>query len=295
MPIPEQQLKIWSRRGAVVTLKRTHEAIRRALRERDALHNRNYEVYLQGSYRNSTNVRGTSDVDVVAQINDVFFSNKNHLPPEQREAHRRAYGSATYRLEQFREDVITALCDYFGFQAVTEGNKAIKVAQGTSRLPADVVVCAQHREYSYFRSRQDYKMTEGMTFFTSDRKQIINYPKSHYENGFRKNNGCASSYKAGVRMFKNARNALVRKNWIQKASVPSYFLECFAYNASNRCYSGSRQEQFVDILNDLMSGDYSGYMCQNEIIRLFGPDDDQWNEGSANRLVEALCKLWEEW
>lgn len=295
MPIPEQQLETWSHRGAVVTLKRTHEAIRRALQEWDALDNRKYEVYLQGSYRNSTNVRGTSDVDVVAQTNDVFFSNKDHLPPEQREAHRHAYGPATYRLEQFREDVIAALRDYFGFQALTEGNKALKVAQGISRLPADVVVCAQYRAYSYFRSRQDYQMTEGMTFFTRNGKQLINYPKPHYQNGVRKNNGCVSSYKAGVRMFKNARNALIRKNWIQEASVPSYFLECFAYNASNRCYSGSRQEQFVGILNDLMSDNYSEYVCQNEIIRLFGPGYDQWNERSANRLVAALCKLWEEW
>lgn len=295
MPIPEQQLETWSQPGAVVTLKRTHEAIRRALRQWDALHNRNYEVYLQGSYKNSTNIRGTSDVDVVAQINDVFYSSKDRLPPEQRDAHRRAYDRATYRLEQFREDVIQALRDHFGFHAVTEGNKAIKVAAGTSRLPADVVVCAQYREYSYFRSRQDYKMTEGMTFFTKNGQQIINYPKPHYENGVQKNNGCVSSYKAGVRMFKNARNAVVRRNWIQEASVPSYFLECFAYNASNRCYSGSRQDQFVGILNDLVNGDYAEYMCQNEVIRLFGPGTDQWNEGSAMRLVATLYKLWEEW
>lgn len=295
MPIPEQQLETWSHRGAVVTLKRTHEAIRRALRKWDALHNRNYEVYLQGSYRNSTNIRGTSDVDVVAQINDVFYLNKERLPPEQREAHRRAYGSAVYRLEQFRKDVVQALRDHFGLQAVTEGNKAIKVAQGISRLPADVVVCAQYRKYSYFRSRQDYKMVEGMTFFTRGRQQIINYPKPHYENGVRKNNGCASSYKAGVRMFKNAGNALVRRNWIQEASVPSYFLECFAYNASNRCYSGSRQEQFVGILNDLMSGNYADYMCQNEIIRLFGRGSAQWNQDSARHLVTALYRLWKEW
>ena len=295
MPIPEQQLETWSHLGAVVTLKRTHEAIRRALREWDVLHNRNYEVYLQGSYRNSTNIRGTSDVDVVAQINDVFYSNKDRLPPEQREAHRRAYGPATYRLEQFREDVIRALRDHFGFQSVTEGNKAIKVAQGISRLPADVVVCAQYREYSYFRSPKDYNMTEGMTFFTRDGQQIVNYPKPHYENGVRKNNGCVSSYKAGVRMLKNARNALVRRNWIQEGVVPSYFLECFAYNASNRCYSGSRQEQFVSILGDLMGGTYSEYMCQNEVIRLFGPGADQWNQGNAKRLVAELYKLWEEW
>ena len=43
MPILEQQPEIWSHRDAVVTLERTDGAIRRALREWDALSNHNYE------------------------------------------------------------------------------------------------------------------------------------------------------------------------------------------------------------------------------------------------------------
>ena len=297
MSIPEQKLDTWSHQGAVATSKRTHEAIRRALRKWDALDNRNYEVYLQGSYKNSTNIRGSSDVDVVAQTNDSFHSNvSSDLPPVQREAYHNAYSSATYSLEQFRQDVIEALRDYFGSRSVTEGNKAIKVARGSNRLPADVVVCAQYHRYSYFHSLQNYSMIEGMTFRTRDGRWIINYPKQHYSNGVQKNNGCIRSYKAGVRVFKNARNEAIRRQWIPEARVPSYFLECFAYNASNGCYSGSWQELYLDVLDELTNGDYSKYTCQNGVIRLFGQDrDHQWDESSAKSLVSALWRLWKEW
>ena len=211
MPIPEQQLATWSRQGAVTTSKETHEAIRRALRRWDAIHDRNYEVYLQGSYKNSTNIRGSSDVDVVAQINDLFHSNKDRLPPNQRDAHDREYAAATYRLEHFRQDVLAALRNHFGSRHIVEGNKAITVAASSGRLPADVVVCAQFRHYSHFFSRQNQKWIEGMTFWTRNPRQIINYPKPHYDNGVQKNDGCTRSYKAGVRMFKNARDNLAAR------------------------------------------------------------------------------------
>jgi hypothetical protein len=81
MPIPESQLETWSRQGAGVTAKNTHEAIRRALAadEDSRLRDADFEVYLQGSYRNDTNTRGDSDVDVVAQLNSTFVSNTAEL------------------------------------------------------------------------------------------------------------------------------------------------------------------------------------------------------------------------
>ena len=190
MPIPEATLNTWSRQGSITASQQTHEAIRDALSKWDDLRKRKYEVYLQGSYRNSTNIRGSSDVDVVAQINDVFYSNKDRLPPDQLAAHERAYGSATYRLQDFRQDVLEALREHFGSHAIVEGNKAIAVRADAGRLPADVVVCAQYRRYGHFRSHTDRASTEGMTFWTREGRKIINYPKPHYQNGVQKNNEC---------------------------------------------------------------------------------------------------------
>ena len=79
------------------------------------------------------------------------------------------------------------------------------------------------------------------------------------------------------------------------SAVPSYFLECFAYNASNHCYSGSWQNLYQFVLSDLASGNYPEFLCQNRVRLLFGKSYDQWDIPSAVQLVEALARLWEEW
>ena len=298
MPIPENQLATWSHPGATESSKRTHKAVRRALRDWDDIRSREYEVYLQGSYKNSTNIYGNSDVDVIAQINDTFFWDGSDLSEGERNAHHKAYPDAQYRLEDFRDDVLSALRAYFGVSSVIEGNKAIKIAPNSrgNPLPADVLVCAQHRKYSYFRSPQDFAMAEGIRFVTQDGQTITNYPKPHYENGVRKNNQCRSSYKAGVRILKHARDKLIRLGWLPSSVVPSYFLECFAYNAASYCYSGTWQSVYHDVVSDLGdSSRYPEYMCQNGVRGLFGKDDDQWNMAGATLLVENLERLWREW
>ena len=293
MPIPDYKLETWSRQGAIDASKRTHEAIRKALGEWDDLRNRDYEVYLQGSYKNSTNIRADSDVDVIAQMNDSFYFNRNDLPPDQQQALDQAYDPATHSLAGFRKAVLAALRKHFGRSYVFEGNKAIKILPASGRLPADVVVCQQYRRYSHFRSLADSAMADGIRFRTRDGREIINYPKPHYQNGVSKNDQCFVSYKAGVRVFKNARNAVIERGWIQPSSVPSYFLECFAYNASNYCYAGSWRNLYLTVLDELNDASkYPEYMCQNRVRPLFGDSYDQWNYSSAIALVHALQNLW---
>lgn len=296
MPIPESQLAVWSRQGAIDASKRTHEAIRNALHEWDDLRNRQYEVYLQGSYKNSTNIRGGSDVDVIAQMNDAFGWNKHELPENQQRAVDEAYEDASHSLEDFYKAVLAALHRHFGDDSVRPGNKAIKVKRASNRLPADVVVCQQYRRFNYFHSRNNHSKVEGIKFVTRrDRRTIINYPKPHYENGTRKNGRCSASYKAGVRILKHARDAIIQRGWMSSSAVPSYFLECFAYNAADRCYSGSWRSLYQAVLADLAQGDYSDYICQNRVRPLFGPSYDQWDVTNAKLLVTNLERLWREW
>ena len=83
MPIPESQLETWSHQGAVTTAKQTHESIRNVLNSHTWQSGVNFEDYLQGSYRNTTNIRGDSDVDVVTQLNSTFKSDLSELPDYQ--------------------------------------------------------------------------------------------------------------------------------------------------------------------------------------------------------------------
>jgi tRNA nucleotidyltransferase (CCA-adding enzyme) len=157
MPIPESQLETWSRQGAVTTAKQTHESVRNALEAYDWPSDVQYEVYLQGSYKNDTNIRGDSDVDVVVQLNSTFFHNLS-------EDQKRQFGfrDASYGWQEFRRDVLNGLRNYYGSERVREGRKSLKVQ--TPYLPADVVVCLQYRKYPD-RPRSEDNFVEGMTFW----------------------------------------------------------------------------------------------------------------------------------
>ncbi len=89
MAIPESQLATWSNPGASTTAKSTREAVERVLKRHGP--EKDFDVYLQGSYRNSTNIYGDSDVDVVVQLNSTFQYEISHLDTGQQQAFHRAY------------------------------------------------------------------------------------------------------------------------------------------------------------------------------------------------------------
>src|SRR5262245_26415424 len=135
MAIPETQLKTWSNPGAQATAKATHETIRRALTPTALnLSPEAYSVYLQGSYANDTNVRGDSDVDIVAELTRTFGHNISQLAAEQQRLFHATYTNATYYLSDFRTAVLNSLRTAFGNGAVTEGDKCVKVARDGNRL-----------------------------------------------------------------------------------------------------------------------------------------------------------------
>jgi len=288
MPIPESQLDTWSRIGAVTTAKQTHESVRNALKAHDWPSDVQYEVYLQGSYKNDTNIRGNSDVDIVVQLNSVFHSNLS-------EDWKRYFGfiSATYGWEEFRSDTLSALRNYYGHLKVSEGKKALKVE--TSYLPADVVVCLQYRKYPE-RPRSKDHFVEGMTFWVPfERRWVINYPKLHYANGVKKNQDTNERYKPTVRMFKNARTYLIERKVIPVDLAPSYFLECLLYNMPKDKFSSNLQSTFCNVITWLWQADFSQFVCQNEQLPLFGNTPEQWSEDKARRFLEAMVNLWASW
>jgi len=283
MPIPESQLKRWSHQGATTTAKQTHESIRSAL-DRYGWPRGKPDVYLQGSYKNNTNIRGDSDVDVVVQLNSIFRHNE---PGTQL-----GFPSASYTWQDFREDVKTALINYYGKSRVREGRKTLKVE--TSYLPADVVVCIQYRKYPpYPKSEDDY--TEGMTFYVpSESRWVVNYPKLHYDNGAAKNQRTNGWYKPTIRMFKNARTYLIERGAPQDLA-PSYFLECLLYNVPDDKFGGTFQDTFYNVIIWLLQADLSAFRCQNEQDQLFGSSPEQWSEDKAKRFLKYMVCLWNNW
>lgn len=288
MGIPESQLETWSHQGAVTTAKATHESIRNALNSYEWANGVDFEVYLQGSYKNDTSIRGDMDVDIVIQLNSVYY---NNLSEEQKRDLR--LSSASYGWNDFRVDVLKALKDYYTSPTISEGNKSIKVEASSGRLPADVVVCAQYRRY---RSLNIHGYVEGMTFWTkNENRQVINYPKIHYDNGVSKHQNTNNQYKLTVRIFKNIRNYLEENYHISDSVAPSYFLECLLYNVPNDKFSGSYQDVFCNIMNWLNKANLEAFVCQNEQLKLFSDTSEQWSIYNAKSLVQKLIILWNEW
>jgi tRNA nucleotidyltransferase (CCA-adding enzyme) len=74
MAIPESRLEIWSHQGAITTSKDTYATVKRALEGPNSKYaKRQFEVFLQGSCANDTNIHTESDVDIVICYNDAFF------------------------------------------------------------------------------------------------------------------------------------------------------------------------------------------------------------------------------
>ncbi len=298
MAIPESQLETWSNQGATTSSSRTYGSIKAALGgDASPLRTKDFDVYLQGSYRNSTNIRGDSDVDVVVQLNSTFHSDKSRLSIEEKRLYESTFSRASYQWADFRADVLAALRAYYGPAAVTEGNKSVKIAGDSGRLPTDVVPCLQYRRYFSFKGASS-PFTEGIVFWaTRDSHRIINFPKLHFQNGADKNSAAETSgwYKPSVRMLKNARTWLVDHGYIGGGLAPSYFLECLLYNVPDANYGVNYRDTYAGVVNYLDQAILTSFMCQNKQMSLFGDSKEQWNTRDAMALHSHLVKLWKEW
>jgi hypothetical protein len=159
----ETQLSTWSNQGATVTSADTYDSVRAALENPGvALAAQAKEVYLQGSYRNATNIYGDSDVDVVCQLNRTFSSDISGLPSDQQQAYLASYGPVEYSEDRFNADIEKALSDHFGAPNVKRSAKVFLIERGDGRLTADVLPALQFRKYNWFHSIGVESYTEGV-------------------------------------------------------------------------------------------------------------------------------------
>lgn len=263
--------------------KQTHESIRYALNESNWPQGVSYDIYLQGSYKNDTNIRGESDVDVVVELTSTFYSN---LTDDQ----KRYLGlmTATYGWSEFMNDVLSRLIAYYGEKNITRGNKCINLAPTASRLPSDIVVCAQYIWYSNLAVA-----AKGITFWThGNGLQTTSYPKIHTELCVQKNGETNGWFKPSVRMFKNARSHLVDQKVIDEKLAPSYLLECLIHGVPSSKFGGNFQNTYCNIVNWLMEADYGSFTFPSLSQSLFGTGNNQWSVEKAKTLLNQLVKLW---
>src|SRR3989344_714843 len=113
MAIPESQLEIWSKQGSVNQSSSTYASVKNALESSNSLYkDKSFEVFLQGSYSNDTNIYAESDVDVVIRLDSMFRGDIESLSSEGQNGYNNLPNS-TYDFKDFKKAVITRLQNAF--------------------------------------------------------------------------------------------------------------------------------------------------------------------------------------
>ncbi|MFC2060028.1 nucleotidyltransferase [Chloroflexota bacterium] len=282
MPITGKILGSWSHHNSAMASKQAHVSIRNALAAysgwaKDA----QYEIFLQGLYKNATNLRRDSDVDVVVQLSAIVQPRVVAIRGsqlEQDQSHKVAY----QRWQSFREQVLNALKATYGTKAVTSRHKSLKLVKGKIPAAADVVVTLHYEN--------------GLAFYLpSQHRWVVSYPRQHYERGLEKEEATNNRFKRTIRMFKAARNHLVENHAIKEGTAPSYFIECLLYNVPNDLFKDNFGQTYSGIVDYLKNANLQQFKSQNGVRQLFGQSKDLWNVGEAKKFVLALERMWRKW
>jgi hypothetical protein len=294
MAIPEAQLDTWAKQGSVTQSRATYATVRSCLEADDALYaGRSKSIFLQGSYGNDTNIYADSDVDVVIATDSVYYYGINELKPDEQTAFKATLtGGGGYTYDQFKAQVVAQLTKKFG-SSVKPGKKAIFVQGDGGRRDADVLPAVEYRRYTRFRTYADSDYYEGITFWTTDGVQIINYPKHHSANATTKHQNTNSWFKPTVRIFKNMRNAMIAKGYLAAGVAPSYFLEGMLYNVPDNLFGSSYETTCVNVINWLAKCNRDNLLCANERYYLLRPNSPvTWRVELFETYLAAVIKFW---
>ncbi len=278
MPIPERTRSRWSHHRAATAFTQAHVPIRKAMDEHKGLSQFNFEVFLQGSYKNDTNLGGDSDVDVVMRLASKLKP-RMAVPTGKQLKKDVSHKVAHQRWKSFHDEALKAMRAAYGKDA-SSGRKTIKVAKGKIQADADLVVTLSYRE--------------GIAFYLSDEgRWVVSYPQQHHQRGSKKEKTTGGRFKRAVRMFKAARNRLIEKKVLTKDDAPSYFIECLLYNVPDRLFKPKLAPTFTGIIGWLKTAELDGFQCQNRKVALCGPGKEQWSVKKTRAFVRALQGLWE--
>jgi hypothetical protein len=295
MSIPEVQLETWSHQGSVQQSCDTYATVKRALEARDTGYaDKSFEVFLQGSYGNDTNIYAESDVDVVIRTESIYYYDVASLNPLELQTFYSNFVPATFTYREYRSQVIQALQKIFGLNAVKESEKAVKIAANGNRRSSDVVIATEFRRY--YTGQSGLLYVPGICFFTAAGKRVSNYPKQHSKNLTAKHQASYQWFKPMVRILKNMRTRMVNNGILPAGTAPSYFLEGLLYNVPIEKFGTSYADSFVAALNWILKADRTQFITpsgQHYLSRDGAPEC--WPCVHCNSFLDEVVKLWNDW
>jgi hypothetical protein len=275
----------WTSPGSDGSAKKTYDSVRYALR--DVISKRGVEVFLQGSYANSTNIRADSDVDIVVMTTETFQGSVSRLSAA-RKTQFDSLPEATYDTKDLRHDVLVALYSYYGQSRVHPKNKCIRVDKSDGYVDADVVCALQYRWYPNPESDISTGYVEGISIQPLSGLRIINFPKEHIKNGVSKNAVCSGRFKETVRQVKRLRNRAVDLGLLREGEAPGYLLECLTYNVPSSEFISDDAERLRKVALWLKYADKGLFLSVCRIQHLFVDDPGNFSVDQTNRIADAL-------
>lgn len=194
-----------------------HESIRAALENSG---NKDFDTFLQGSYRNGTAVADINDVDIAA-LYDPWASPQ----PHSRWLWLFDHVAAILRNSTLSCPVTVSL-----------GDKCIKL---DGALKADIVPAI---------SKSAYSSTDPIMIYSRrKRADRANYPRTHYRHDVRKQSDTNDTYKPTVRLF---------KRWARQydtLTAPSFYVECAVHSVPSSEFDTYLPLSFASVAVNLLS------------------------------------------
>lgn len=293
MTISEDQLKTWAKQGPTAQFTATYDTLKSYLNDSSSpYYLKDFSIFLQGSYKNDSNVYGDSDVDVVIRLNETHYADISNLSEEDKARYNAGRSDASYTFDQFKTDVKAWLVKKYG-NDVVPGTKAVYIKGNANRRNADVLICCKHRRYTSYPASGSPTYHEGITFFTSNGTRIYNFPVQHSDNCTTKHQNTDNWFKPTVRIYKNLRNAMIDKKIIAADLAPSYFLEGLLSNVPNNQFGGTEQQNFRDTLDWLWKADRSKFACANDLHYLFTASSPvTWRSEKCDTFLSKAIDYW---
>jgi hypothetical protein len=257
------------------------QAIRRALAPYAAFGLRSTKVFAQGAYRNRTNVRRDSDIDVYALCSDSFFYD---LPAGTNPV-TWGLSPVKYAYAQFKDDLGSALMSFFTDGHVARGNKTFDIKEKLYRISAVVVPC-----FAYLDFTASDVPAEGIAFLSDEGQRIVNWPEQNYTNGAIKDEATNLRFKGVVRILKRLSCQMALDNVSEVAPIPSFLIECLLYNVPNHAFQADTYTGAIrESLRFIYDGTRSAQSCVlwtevNGRKQLFS-SDQAWTYKQVNTFI----------
>jgi len=282
----------WAKGPSVTEQQRCDNAqqmVNEAIKAHPKLKNRDIEVLLQGSYRNRTNVRKESDVDVCVLCKDCFFPDYSLTPNTNNTV--LGFNDSSLTFTELKKEVEEALVTKFGRSHVKKGDKAFNVRENSYRVNADVVPTFERRLYYYDDNRKLRYGSGTVLESNKDGRPIYNWPEQHYLKGVERHKATAGQFKKKARILKNLCNEMQNQGITSAGKVSSFLLESLVFNCPDEVFTTAHYDGLRNVIYYLLCATENdtaalNMMEVNNIKPLFCTTQP-WNQQDVNQFLKS--------